>query len=288
MTALLTLTMVMLAPVPEPAPLKWKLAKGDTFYSKTVLALNQTITVKGQDIEQEQEQATFHKFKILRADAKGYKIEQTIEKSEVKSNLAGAEETAKKMAGVVMTFTLDETFKVTKVEGIDDLLDKVSGDNAEVRKLIAGMLNEELFAAGLAETFRTAPDKPARINDKWKRSYKLPLGGGLGAMTVDSDFQYAKSDAGADTVTWSAKTKYEAAKDDGALPFKISAGELTAEEFKGEYVFDSKLGRLKSHSSSAKINGTLTISANGTDTEMSLKQVFKTTCTISDKSLVKE
>ena len=94
MTALLTLTLVMLAPVPAPAPLKWKLAKGDTFYSKTVLSMNQTITIKGQDVEQEQEQSTFQKLKVLSADAKGYKIEQTIQKSEVKSNLPGAEETA--------------------------------------------------------------------------------------------------------------------------------------------------------------------------------------------------
>ena len=288
MTALLTLTLVMLAPVPAPAPLKWKLAKGDTFYSKTVLSMNQTITIKGQDVEQEQEQSTFQKLKVLSADAKGYKIEQTIQKSEVKSNLPGAEETAKKMEGVVLTFTLDADFTVSKVEGLGDLLDKVSGDNAEARKLIGGILTEELFAAGFAETFRTAPDKPVRVNDKWNRKYKLPMGGGLGALKVDTAYKYAKTDEGADTVTWTAKTEYEAAKEDGALPFKITAGELTAEEFSGEYVFDSKLGRLKSHTSKAKINGALTISTNGTDTEMRLRQVIKTTSTISDKSLVKE
>lgn len=288
MTALLTLTLVMLAPVPTPAPLKWKLAKGDTFYSKTVLSMNQTITIKGQDVEQEQEQSTFQKFKVLSADAKGYKIEQTIQKSEVKSNLPGAEETAKKMEGIVLTFTLDADFTVSKVEGLHDLLDKVSGDNAEVRKLIAGILTEEMFSAGFAETFRTAPDKPVRVNDKWNRKYKLPMGGGLGALKVDTAYKYTKAEEGADTVTWTAKTEYEAAKEDGALPFKITAGELTAEELSGEYVFDSKLGRLKSHSSKAKINGMLTISANGMDTEMRLKQVIKTTSTISDKSLVKD
>ncbi len=288
MTALLTLTLVLLAPVPAPAPLKWKLAKGDTFYSKTVLSMNQTITVKGQDMEQDQEQTSFHKFKVLSADAKGYKIEQTIEKSEVKSNLPGAEETAKKMAGVVLTFTLDANFAVSKVEGLGDLLDKVSGDNADVRKLIAGILTEEMFSAGFAETFRTAPDKPVRVNDKWNRKYKLPMGGGLGALKVDTDFKYAKTDAGSDTVTWTAKTEYEAAKEDGNLPFKITAGVLTADDFVGEYVFDSNLGRLKSHSSKAKINGTLTISANGVETEMGLKQNIKTTCTISDKSLAKD
>ena len=92
MTALITLAYVLLAPVPTPVPLQWKLAKGDTFFSKTTVSIQQTATFSGQEKEHEQNQTTFHKFKVLSADAKGYKIEQTIEKTAVKTALPGAED----------------------------------------------------------------------------------------------------------------------------------------------------------------------------------------------------
>ncbi len=284
MYALLTLSLVLLAPAPGPAPLKWKLEKGTTFYSKTTIALKQTVTVMGQDKEQEQDQVSCNKFKVIAADEKGYTIEQTIEKSDIKGNLPGAAEVAKKMNGIVLTYTLNDKFEVKKVNGIDDLLDKLAGDNAAARKVMASMLTEEQFAVGIAEFFRTAPDKPVRVKDTWKREFKYPLGGGLGSLKMDNEYKFAKSDDSGDTVTWSATTKYEVGEGGGDLPFTFTGGELTAEEFTGDYVFDSKLGRVKSNSSQAKINGTLTISVQGTEIEMKIKQNIKTTCTFSDKT----
>ncbi len=288
MTALLTLTMVLLAPVPEPAPLKWKLAKGDVFYSKTAVSLKQTVTVMEKEVEQEQDQTTYNRFKVLTADAKGYTIEQTMQKSEVKGNMPGAEDAAAKMKGIVLTYKMNEKFEVTKVEGIGDLIDKLAGEDKAVRKALASTLSEELFAAGFAELFRTAPDKPVKLGDKWNRNYKLPMGGGLGNLKIDADFKYSKSGEAGDRVTWSAKTKYEVSKPDPDAPFHFTAGELNAEEYTGEYLFDSKLGRLKSHTSKAKINGTMTLSVNGMEIEMAMKQNIVTTSTISEKSLVKD
>ncbi len=285
MTALLTLTLVLLAPVPAPAPLKWKLAKGDTFYSKSVTSLKQTVTVMGRDVEQEQEQATYNKFKVVSADDKGYVVEQMVEKSEVKGNLPGAEDAAKKMKGVMLTYTLNEKFEVMKVKGLNDLLDKLAGDNEAVRKAIGGVLTEDLFAAGMGDTFRTAPDKPAKLNDKWKRAYKYPLGAGLGSLKIDAEYKYAQSSDAGDKITYSAATKYEVGKGGGDLPFTFTKGEMTAESFTGEYVFDSQAGRLKSHSTKAKIKGTLTLSANGMEIEMSLKQDMNSSTIYSEKSL---
>lgn len=285
MTALLTLSLVLLAPAPGPAALKWKLEKGTTFYAKNSVLLKQTVTVMGNDQEQEQDQVSYSKFEVLSADEKGFTIEQTMEKSEVKGNMPGAADAAKKMKGVVLTYTLNEKFEVKKVKGIDDMFDKLAGDNPAARKMIASMLSEDLFAVGIAEFFRTAPDKPVRVKDTWKRDFKYPLGGGLGSLKMDAEYKFAKSADGGDTVTWSAKTKYEVGEGGGDLPFTFTGGELTAEEFTGEYVFDSKLGRLKSNSSRAKINGTLTLSVQGKEIEMKLKQNIKTTCTFSDKSM---
>ena len=222
--------------------------------------------------------------KVLAADAKGYRIEQTIEKTVVVTGQPGAEDAAKKMAGTVFVFTLDAKFAVKKMEGLDKLLDTLSGDNAEIRKTLAALLTEELYTAGFAEFFRSAPEAPVKLGGKWTLDHTMPLGAGLGSLKVESKFKYALSDEAGDKITWSADATYEPSKADAGLPFKFVGGELKSESFTGQYSFDSKRGRIKTNSTKIKIGGTSTISVNGTEVEMGIRQAIESTTTISDKS----
>jgi len=288
MTALLTLTMVLLAPVPEPAPLKWKLAKGDVFYVKTVHHTKQTETTNGKDEDGDIQQTAYFKYKVLSVGEKGYTLEQTIQKTELKSNLPVADELTEKFAGTMLIFTLDVNFAVTKVEGLDKLIDKLAGDNEALRKTFKGSMTEEAYGASIRELFRTGTTKNVKLNDKWKGSHSHQRGNGNGTFEVDTAYKLAASTANGEKVTWTATTKFTLPKVDPNTTSTISAWEVKTDEYTGEFVFDTKLHRLITSSSRMKIIASMTISWRDVDTEFKSVETVESKITVSDKSLLKD
>ncbi len=287
MNALLLISAMALAPaapLPKDAPLQWKLAKGDKFFTKTVQTMTQTVTVMGTDMDQDNEQITFHKYEIKEASDKGYTIEQTTIKSAVKGNIPGAGDAAEKMKDIKLTFTTDEKFEVKKVEGLDKMLEKLTDGNEQAKQLVSSMVSEDLMKQGLMELFKLTPDKVVKKGDKWKKEGKYPLGP-LGEFTLESNFVFADSDK-SDKVTYSGEGKFTLPKNpDPNLPFTFSKGELKMDKYEGEINFDSKAGRLKSTSTTMKTAGTMTIAVNGMEIEVKIKQDIKATTTVSDKNL---
>ena len=134
MTTLVALTLAMLAPGAEPVSLQWKLAKGDVFYVKTAHRMKQTVTTNGKDEDGDIQQTSYLKYKVLSAGEKGYTLEQTIQKTELKSNLSVANEIKEKYSDTVLIFTLDVNFALTKVEGLGScvkLFYRLLGPNPE-------------------------------------------------------------------------------------------------------------------------------------------------------------
>ena len=287
MNALLLISAMALAPaapLPKEAPLQWKLAKGDKFYTKTVQTLAQTITVMGNDMDQESVTTTFNKYEVTEAGDKGYTIEQTTIKTVVKGNIPGTTEAAEKMKDIKLVFTTDEKFEVKKVAGLDKMLEKLTDGNAEANKLVSSIVSEDLMKHALTELFKITPDKAVKKGDKWKKDGKFPLGP-LGEFTLESDFVFAESDK-SDKVTYKGEGKFTLPKvADQNLPFTFTKGELKLDKYEGEINFDSKAGRLKSTSTTMKTDGTMTISVNGMEIEIKIKQDVKADTTVSDKNL---
>lgn len=281
------LAAALLAPAQADAPFVWKLKKDDVFYAKSVNVLKQTVEVLGRTQEQDQEQTTFHKYTVKSADEKGLVLEQTVQKSEVKGNLPGAADVAKKLKGVSLTFTLNVKYEVTKVEGYDKFLDALVGDDAAAKKQVAAMLSEETLKQGVSDLFGMVPAKPVKVGDTWKRETKMSMGP-IGNFAIATDAKYAATGASGDKVTWKATAKYSAPKEGGDGPFVITKGELKSDKFEGEMVFDSKAGRIASAVTRAHFAGKLTASVMGQEFEMTLDQNLTNTATLSDKNLADE
>jgi len=286
MNSLLLLSALALAPSApvkeelKAGPLTWKLAKGDKFYTKTTTTTAQTITVMGNDMEQESEQVVFAKYEVLEAGDKGYTIEQTTQKMTSKGN-AGTPDYGDKVKGAKLKFVLDKKFEVTKVEGLDDFVDKASGGDEAAKGLLKAMLSEDSVKQNIAEMFTFGPAKDVKVGDSWKKESKFPLGP-LGSFKIKNDYKLADGDK----VTYKSDATFELSKDEiPGLPFKVSAGELKSDEWSGEIAFDSKAGRLKSTSQKAKLGGSLTISVNGMEIELKLKMNITSDSTLSDKNL---
>lgn len=288
MTPLVAVFAIALAPAQPPAAvtLAWKLDKGDKFYVETNTKLDQTITLPGgQKQKQNQNQTTFHRYRVLENSGEKIVLEQSILRSETGGNLA-SDEAAKRLKGVSMTYTLDKNYKVTNLEGYDKFLDAASGDDGNARKALAAMLPEEVLKTAVEDLFGAVPGKAVKSGDSWKRSTRLPMGP-VGDFTVAATYKYAGPEDGAEKITLSADMKYTAPKGDGAgLPFKISKGELKAEKFEGTIHFDAKAGRLRKSEATTKVNGKLTFQAMGNDVEVEIAQDMKITSKVTDKNPV--
>jgi hypothetical protein len=270
----------------DATTLRWKLAKGDTFYARTVNELEQTVGVLGQSMEQNQTQTVVHRYKVLDAGDKGTVLEQTIVKAEMKGNLPGAEGLADRMKGLTLTYTLDGKGKVSKVEGYEAYIDKLAGDDENIKKLLKATMNQETLKMGVQDLFGFVPDEPVKPGDTWKRKYDMSLGP-IGKFGMNATYKYAGPADGAAKITYTADAKFSPPDDgaDGGLPFTITKGNLTAEKFEGTLLFDAKAGRLKESKTDAKMGGKLTASINGMEVEIEFKQNLTVTSTVSESNL---
>ena len=288
MTPLVTAFALALAAPPPPAavPLAWKLDKGDKFYVETTTKLDQTITLPGgQKQKQNQNQTTYHRYRVLDAAGGKLVLEQTILRTETAGNLA-PDDAAKRLKGVSMTYTLDKSFKVTDLQGYDTFLDAASGDDATARKALAAMLPEEVLKTAVEDLFGSVPGRAVKAGETWTRKTRLPMGP-IGDFAVAATYKYTGPADGGEKITLAADMTYTAPKGDGAgLPFQITKGELKADQFTGTVHFDAKAGRLRTSEAATKVNGKLTFRAMGTDVEVEIAQDMKLTSKVTDKNPV--
>ncbi|HVK19302.1 MAG TPA: DUF6263 family protein [Fimbriiglobus sp.] len=270
----------------DAVTLRWKLKKGDTFYARSVVAIDQTIGVPGQTMDQEQTQTTVHRYKVLEAGDKGTVLEQTIVRTEVKGNLPMADGLTDRMKGLILTYTLDPKGKVTKIEGYDAFVDKLAGDDENLKKFFKAFMSKETLKIGVQDLLGFAPDEPVKPGDTWKRKYDMSLGP-IGRFVMNANCKYAGPSDGLEKVTYTADAKFSPPDDgaDGGLGFTITKGDLKAEKFEGTLLFDLAAGRLKESRTLTRLGGKLTVSINGMEVELEFTQNLKATVTVSASNL---
>ncbi len=266
----------------DPVTLRWKLAKGDTFYVRSVQEMNQTIGVLGQNQEMNQTTTTVTKYDVLDAADGGLTVKQTIHKVDIRGNVPGVDAQAGKMKGATLTFKLDKDMKVTAVEGYDAYIEQISGGDDNLAKVLKSASSEENVKVTVDDLFNPGPGKPVKTGDKWTRDTKLPLGP-LGVFALNARYTLDALDGATAKVVFDADATFTAGKGGDGLPFQITKGELKADKYDGTLNFDTATGRLKETSQSVKLGGSLTVSAMGNEIELTFKQELKANSTVTDK-----
>ncbi len=270
------------APTADPVTLRWKLAKGDVLYVRSVQEMQQTIGVLGQNQEMTQSTTTVTRFKVLEAGTDGMTVEQTIQKVDIAGTVPGAAEQAGKMKGATLTFTLDKDNKVTKVDGYDKYLEQISGGNEDTAKVLKAATSEDTLKVTVEDLFTPGPGKPVKPGDKWTRDTKLPLGP-LGTFALSARYTLDSLDGATAKIVYDADATFTAGKGGDGLPFQIVKGELKADKYDGTMTFDTAAGRLRETTQNVKLGGALTVSAGGMEIELTFKQELKVTGTVTDK-----
>jgi hypothetical protein len=305
---------LVLADPPAPAPeasmkaaIAWKFEKDKTFYQTMTTTTKQTMKVLNNDVTQTQTQTFYFSWtptantgddwtvtqKIIGVkmdiDLGGSKISYDSTKPDNPKNALNDFFTALKDATFTLTVNTpkDKPATVTKVEGRQAFLDKLTAANQPMKPLLEQILSEDALKQMAQTTFGALPGKEVAVNDTWPGKSTLDMGP-IGKYVTDFTYTFKGTNTGGandaekkwDMIDVTTKLTYTPPADtaqSGGLPFKIKTANLTSTDAKGTIYFDPALGRIAKSTMSLKLNGTLSIEIGGQTTDVKLDQTQDTT-----------
>ena len=292
------------APVPpqDASGLRWKFEKGHTFYAEVTTRTEQTMSIMGTDTKQTQLQTFVFSWTPEKEDGDRWILKQRVEAVKMKIDIAGntIEFDSTKPKGAKSAFgdffaalvgsefrvTLDRTYKVHKVEGHEELVKKLSADNAEMRTLLQAILTEDALKEMVNPMPISAPKGGIEKGDYWLREKTTDMGS-VGRWTMRWLYTHAGKEGRYIKLKLDAvKVEFAPPKEDagGALPFKITGTEFKTKNTSGVLLFDPDKGRLHSVEMGMDLEGDLTIDVGGQASAVHLIQSQKTTWKVSDSN----
>ncbi len=285
-----TVCLLFTAPVfAEDVNLKWSLKEGDAFYATTTQEVNQKIQVMGQEIEQKIKMVTVAKFEVQSVKSTATVVKMTYTKVTMEGGVAaqGAGAITDRFKGASLTATFDKSFEITKLEGFDKFLDKLSDGDDMMRKLFKGLMPESAIRLLFTQVFVPAPGDKLPIGEKWTRTDKVPLSG-IGELTNKTKFTLDSVKDGIATIKSTAETELKAGEANDDLPFKIKKTDLKSDDVKGTILFDTKAGRLKSSTTTMRMKGSMTMEIQNMEIEAKLDQTAVTKVEVTEKNPVRD
>ena len=164
----------------DPVTIKWSLKEGDTFYATTAQEVDQNIKVMGQAINQKMTTTTVAKFVVKSVKGDATTVEMTYTKVTIEGGPPGTAALTDRFKGAVLSAALGKGYDITKLEGYDKFLDKLSDGDDMMRQIFTAVMPESAVKLLFTQVFVAAPGDKA--SDKWTRTDKVPLAG-LGDLT---------------------------------------------------------------------------------------------------------
>lgn len=278
----------------EPVTVKWSLTEGQTFFANSVADMDMTMGVLGQKVEMKVVTSSVQRFKVSSVKEGATTVEMTFldMKMDVKGlpgggGLPGLGDIGDKIKGAKISAVLNDKMEVTKLIGYEKFLDKVAGDDDTARAAVGAQLSEGAVGQMLTQVFASVPPGPVKAGDTWSRTTKVPTGVGDAVVKEKYTFDGVSNQLAKIAVT--GEMTFKAGK--GGIPglpaeLKVSKFSMKADEYKGVQTFDMKAGRLRDSKLDMAMKGSMSISANGMDLDMTIRIKGKQSMTVSDKNPV--
>ncbi len=284
---------VTAATAQEPVTVKWTLKEGQTFYAKNVADMDMSMGILGMNVDFKMKTNAVQRFKVLSVKEGATTIEMTMLDMSMEAEglpggggLPGLGGVGEKIKGAKITAVLDDKMEVTKLIGYEKFLDKIAGDDETMRAQMGAQLSEGAVGQMVSQAFTSVPPMPVKAGDTWSRTSKVPAAG-LGDAVVKEKYTFDGVSNEMAKISVVGDMTFKAGK--GGVPglppgVKVSKFSMKADQYKGTQLFDLKAGRLKEGKVDMVMRGSLAMSANGQDIEMTMKIKAKQTTTITDKS----
>src|SRR5262249_13146087 len=155
-------------PAHGQAPLAWKFKKDDVIRLEVVSNFKQSMKWMDNKVPKEAKQDIEYTqvlaFKVLETKEDGSVVlEEKLESIKFK-NQGGTVMPDDKIQGATLKITLGPKRTVDKVEGLDELIAKLAGDDTKVRDTLKRTLTQESLKKTAQEVFAFLPDKAEK---KW-------------------------------------------------------------------------------------------------------------------------
>jgi hypothetical protein len=282
--------------------LKWKLEKGKTFYQKMTTNTDQNMKILNSEPKQTQKQTFYFSWTPVEQKGDDWIIKQKIEGVTMEIDIGGTKinydstnptsstnnplsEFFKTLVGAEFTLTLNvKDQKVTKLEGRDEFIKKLSQTNPQMHQLLSQILSEQALKDMAEPTFAAVPNKEVAKGDKWTKENTLDMGP-IGKYTNTYTYTFEGPEGKLDKIKVDTALKYIPPDDKTAaagLPFKIKSADLKSTNGTGTVLFDPEKGRVERSNFKLDLNGELTIEIGGQTTNVQLKQTQETIIETSD------
>lgn len=272
----------------QPVSLSWKLKQGDVFYYlNDTEVTTTTVGPTGGENTVRSRLILLHCYRVVDVSSTRYVLEQSVE-DVVTDDTGLLGSIYNQFRGFKLLITFDRDFRITKIEGHQELLKRLGADDPVVGKMVAEMVNENAIREQIQSEFNFLPDKPVNRGDKWQRQMSFAIGP-LGTLTLHQFLTYEGTvEMGGktlDRITSTAKVSFVPPKAAEDFPVRVTKGEVRAEDVEGTHLFDREAGRLVRSQWQAKFKLKLTLLAGKPDggkeftMEMTQVQVHRTEVT---------
>jgi hypothetical protein len=289
--------------------LKWRFEKGKPIYQKATTATEQIIKVQNQDVKQTQTQTFYYSYTPLKQDGNNWIIKQKIEGLQMDLDVGGTKITFDStkaayetkpnplsdfyaaLVGAEFTITFNtRDMAVTKIEGHDDLVEKLGKANPQMQALVGQILSEKALRQMPESFFSPLPGTEKAVGDTWTRKTISEISPGLG-MSVKAVYTYEgkdAKDAKLDKISVQHTMRIEPLGNgnNGGVPFKIKGADMKTMKGSGTSYYNAATGRIVRSTVEQEWEGTLKIEIGGQITEVALNQKQKSAIETSDKSLL--
>jgi hypothetical protein len=275
------LLLLLLPQGADAVALKWQFKAGDTFVQTTTSKLNQTVKIGEQEFKQDLIHTTQIRNTIKEVAADGtVTLEQKVESIKATNPdgtaAAGSNAVLNQLQNVTFTSKLDKELKVQQLEGYDELVKRIAGDDPSVRRVVQALLSENQLKSVLHNSFAFVPPEPVKPGAVWNREVTLSLGP-LGSVLLKQDFNFTgvetKDGKSLAKVTFKPTVVYTAPKPEASNPeMSITSGSIQPGDSLGTLWFDTAAGRLDRSETKLHLKGNLTVKLGGKESPVTFEQ----------------
>ncbi len=266
----------------DAVKLEMKFKEGDKFYVETVSSTKTVMDILGKN-ESAIDSTQVTSITVKKSDKDGVVLVERIESLKNK-NLPGADKIMDALKGATITLTLNNKGEVTKIEGYDEFMKKLSADNEQTGKMLRSFMSEDTIKATASENFAFLPAKAVSKGDTWKRPQTIPLGP-MGSLKGESTYTFKGAGKDGEEISFDQSLEYAPPKEgDDSLLFKITKGEMKADKSSGTKTFDASKGRLVKTEQTTKMKGSFTFESAGTSMTVTMEMTQTVKTRILDKN----
>jgi hypothetical protein len=287
--------------------LAWEFQKDKPFYQEMTSDSKQTLKLMGQEITQTQKHIFVFSWTPKEQDKdKNWIVTQKIEGIRVDIEIAGNKvqfdssnqataqnnqlaDLFKALVGSEFKLTITPDLKITKIEGREEFINKLSKANPPMETILKQILGDEALKQMAEPSFAGVPPTPVKQGATWQK--KIPMNmGPIGTYDTTYKFTYEGKEGKLDKVKVEEGLTYAPPGPNvsGTLPFKITKGTLTTKGATGKFLFDSEKKRMDSSELKLTLEGNLTIDIGGLTTDVALQQEQTTTVKTYDSNPMKK